>query len=283
MTYRELKKRLEAAGIPDAETDARMLLCSVAGVTPAVQRADPDREYPSPELERAVQRRENREPLQYILGSWQFFGQTYEVSPDCLIPRADTEVLVEKAIALLPENARFADLCTGSGCIAVSILAERPDTSAVAVEKFPRTLEIAKRNAERNGVSSRFSPVLADVLRGDGIPDGTRLDAILSNPPYIPSDTVPTLAPEVLREPPAALDGGRDGMTFYRAILKFYRHFLKPDGCFLFEIGYDEADAIRALAGAAGNTCEIFRDLGGNDRVVLIRPTPADRAPDIPD
>ena len=272
MTYRELKKRLEAAGISDAETDARMLLCAFAGASPAVQRADPDRDYTSPELERAVRRREDREPLQYLLGTWQFFGQTYEVSPDCLIPRADTEVLVEKAIALLPENARFADLCTGSGCIAVSVLAERPDTSAVAVEKFPRTLEIAKRNAGRNGVAPRFSPALADVLRGEGIPDGTRLDAILSNPPYIPSDTVPTLAPEVLREPPAALDGGRDGMAFYRAILQFYRHFLKPDGFFLFEIGYDEADAIRALAKASGVTCEIFRDLGGNDRVALIRP-----------
>ena len=156
MTYRELKKRLEAAGIPDAETDARMLLCSVAGVTPAAQRADPDREYPSPELERAVRRRENREPLQYILGSWQFFGQTYEVSPDCLIPRADTEVLVEKAIALLPENARFADLRHRRGEIPPHTGTRK--TQRGKERRFLPFFSRACRRAPGRGHSGRYPP-----------------------------------------------------------------------------------------------------------------------------
>ena len=272
MTYRELCVRLEAAGIENSEWDAACLLSHFTNRAFSAVYTDPEWDYPpSAELEAAVCRREKREPLQYVLGTWEFYRQTYEVSPDCLIPRSDTEILVEEAVRLLPQGALFADLCTGSGCIAISTLAERPDTRAYALEKFPATLSLAERNAERNGVRARLTPICADVLRKPTILDGT-LDAILSNPPYIATREIDSLSPEVHREPLAALDGGEDGLLFYRAILQNWARTLKPNGWILFEIGYDQADALRTLGSEHGFAVSIKRDLGGNDRVAILTP-----------
>ena len=219
MTYRRLCTEFQAAKIENAEWDALCLMEHFCAVSPSLLRAAPDRDYQSAALEDAVRRRIAHEPLQYILGEWEFYRQRYEVSPHCLIPRADTEMLVETAIRLLPIGARFADLCTGSGCIAVSTLSERPETQAVALEKFPKTLEIATRNAQKNGVADRFCGLCADVLTSPAeICEHAPFDAILSNPPYIPSGDIASLSPEVHNEPLAALDGGEDGLLFYRAI-----------------------------------------------------------------
>lgn len=253
MQQSEVRARLAAVGIENADLESRMLCEAFSGK----------------ELEAALLRREAHEPLQYILGEWGFWRETYEVNAHCLVPRPDTEHLVEKAIALLPEGARFLDLCTGSGCVAVSVLASREDLRAVAVDLFPETLALAARNATRNGVSERVELCLADVLKTP--PFGGQFAAILSNPPYIRTNVVATLSPEVKREPAAALDGGADGLDFYRAILTKWRTLLAPDGCFLFEIGYDQAEALRALAAEHGLSAEVFRDYGGNDRVVLLR------------
>jgi len=272
MTYREICKRLEDAGIENARWDAECLILHHVCVSRASLLSDLDRNFDDPALLDAVKRRCEREPLQYLLGEWEFYRQTYTVSPDCLIPRADTELLVEEAIRRLPQGARFADLCTGSGCIAISVLAERTDTQAFALEKFPATLALAKKNAERNGVLDRFSPICADVL--DTPPALPRLDAILSNPPYIATEVIETLSPEVKREPRAALDGGEDGLLFYRAILDAYAPLLTPDGFVLFEIGYDQGDALVALGKAHGfSHVEILRDLGGCDRVAYLSHT----------
>ena len=273
MTYRELYERLTLGNIENSEWDAACLLSHFCGISLSTVYADTERDYAlSGDLENAVARRLAHEPLQYILGEWEFYRQTYEVTPDCLIPRSDTEILVERAIKLLPEGARFADLCTGSGCIAVSTLAERPDTTAIAVDKFEKTLAVAMRNAEKNGVFNRFTPVLADVLELDFLPmeKGT-LDAILCNPPYIPTRDLTSLEPELSAEPRAALDGGEDGLIFYDTLLKIAAPYLKPDGFFLFEIGYDQAEDLKALAKKHGfSGVEILRDYGGNDRVVRI-------------
>jgi release factor glutamine methyltransferase len=239
-------------------------------------RTQPDREYPdSPAFLQAVEQREKRYPLQYLIGEWYFYRQTYRVTPDCLIPRPDTERLVEEAIRLLPPNAFFADLCAGSGCIAVSILAERPDTHAVAVDKFPATLALAVENAHRNGVADRLIPLCADVLAPDFAPSEHPLDAILSNPPYIPSAVIPTLEPELFAEPVAALDGGEDGLIFYRTLLQTQAKRLTTGGFFLFEIGFDQGDALRRYGEKFGfSQCRILQDYGGNDRVVhLSAPT----------
>ena len=276
MTYRQLCTIFCDAKIENAEYDAQLLMEHFCAVSPSLLRAAPDRDYDNASLEDAIRRRLAHEPLQYILGEWEFYRQKYEVCPDCLIPRADTEILVENAIRLLPIGAHFADLCTGSGCIAISTLVERLDTKAIALEKFPATLALAERNAVKNGVAARFRGVLDDVLSPTpALADDAPFDAILSNPPYIPTKDIAALSPEVHAEPLVALDGGEDGLLFYRAILKNYTPMLKKEGFFLFEIGFDQADDLIAL-GKAHNFAHIrvIRDFGDNDRVVYLSNIP---------
>ena len=272
MTYSEICEKLRGAGVENPEWDTALLVEHFCGVDASLVPLCTDRDYESDGLRDAVLRRCARYPLQYLLGEWQFYRQTYEVSPHCLIPRSDTEVLVEEAIRLLPNGARFADLCTGSGCIAVSVLAERSDTRAVAVEKFPDTLALAERNAQKNGVRTRFAPIRADVLAGDCLADAGLFDAILSNPPYITEREMEMLAPELRAEPRAALDGGGDGLIFYRHIVANYAQRLTEHGFFLFEIGCEQAEAVQRIGRASGfaNT-RVIRDLGGNDRVVFLQ------------
>ena len=272
MTYYEICARLTAAGIEDAQTDAALLLSCFGGISEATLPFRRDEDIDDPRLCEAVERRANHYPLQYIIGEWDFCGQTYEVNEHTLIPRSDTETLVEQALRLLPRGARFADLCTGSGCIAISTLCMRRDTEAVAVDLFPETLAVAKRNAVRNGVSDRITFMEADVLAALPMEEGT-LDAILSNPPYICTEVVKTLAPELAHEPEAALDGGRDGLDFYRAILRLHTPLLKRDGVILFEIGYDQGEELQSLAARYGFDCRIVRDLGGCDRVAVLTRT----------
>ena len=274
MTYREICRALEIAGVDTPQWDAQLLIEHFCGKDRLFLLGNPDQELDSKELEQAVAKRCQREPLQYLIGTWSFYNQTYEVSPACLIPRSDTEILVEEAIKRLPQNAFFADLCTGSGCIAVSVLAERYDTRAVAVDLSSDALTLAKRNAERNGVSERFRGILGDVLHFstklmESIP---RPHAILSNPPYIPTSVLKDLSPEVGREPRMALDGGDDGLIFYRELFRVAREWLADDGFCLFEIGYDQGNSLRALAAENGFSCEIKRDLGGCDRVAILYP-----------
>ena len=253
MTQQRIKELLLAAGIENAAQEARLLSEAFSGEA----------------LERAVERRCTHYPLQYILGEWGFWRESYEVSEHCLVPRPDTEHLVEQAITRLPQGARFLDLCTGSGCVAISTLCSRPDTSAVAVDLFPETLALAERNAVKNGVRARFTPLLCDVLQG--MQTQECFDAILSNPPYIRAAAMQTLEREVQHEPSAALLGGEDGLDFYRAILGKWRKHLKQGGFFLFEIGYDQADEIKALAAEHGLCATVFRDYGGNDRVAFLQ------------
>ena len=250
---REIKERLLAAGVENAVWETQLLCEKFSGEA----------------LENAVRKRAEHYPLQYILGEWGFWRECYEVSEHCLVPRPDTEHLVEQAISHLPKNAVFLDLCTGSGCVAISTLCSRPDTSAVAVDLFEQTLALASRNAVRNGVEACVEFRLADVLAG--CDEENKYDAILSNPPYIRADVMPTLATEVKHEPAAALCGGEDGLDFYRAILTKWRKALKRGGFFLFEIGYDQAEDLKKLAASRGLAATVFRDFGGNDRVVLLQ------------
>ena len=270
MTYRQLCAILQDAKMEDAEWDALCLMEHFCAVSHSLLRAAPDRNYENAALENAISRRLAHEPLQYILGEWEFYRQTYEVSPDCLIPRADTEVLVETAIRLLPIGARFADLCTGSGCIAISIADLRADLRGVAVELYPKTLEIAKRNAKRNNVLDKILFSQGDVLLGDALLD-ERFSAIISNPPYIRTDVIDTLSIEVKHEPRAALDGGEDGLVFYRAITDRAKAVLKPNGFILYEVGIGQADDVAAIGEKNGFSAEIYPDLSGIPRAVLLR------------
>ena len=274
MTYRQLIDTLRAAGIENAAAEARLLACHFTGVSENTLRTEPDAPLPDTngQLTAALSRRANREPLQYILGTWAFWRQDYDVTPDCLVPRPDTEVLIEQALRLLPPGGRFLDLCTGSGCIAISLLCERPDLTAVAVELSEPTLALAKRNAVRNGVEEhRLTLLHGDVLTGDFLADLGGFDLIVSNPPYIPTGDLAALPPETQKEPRLALDGGEDGLLFYRRMLSSdYLAKCKAGGSLLFEIGYDQADALRQLTSTRGLNCRIIKDYGGNDRVAWV-------------
>lgn len=273
MTYLDICRELRGAKIESPEWDAQLLIEHFCGLARIEVLADPERELSCPALGEAVRRRCAREPLQYLIGVWDFYHQTYEVSPHCLIPRSDTEILVEEAIKMLPRGAFFADLCAGSGCIGISVLAERADTRALAVELSPDAWALAKRNAARNGVADRYTAILGDVLdaSADWISSEKPM-AILSNPPYIRTDVIPSLSPEVGHEPHMALDGGEDGLIFYRALLDLAKGWLAEGGFCLFEIGYDQGDALMEMAGERGFSCVIRRDLGGCDRVAILRP-----------
>ena len=178
MRYSEICVKLKNAGIEHYAREAAILVEEFFGSISG------EIDYSSPELEAAVEKRCSGYPLQYILGKWWFCRCEFEVSEDCLVPRPDTECVVEEAVKLLPPCARFADLCTGSGCIAISLIDLRRDLSGVAVELYPKTLEIAKRNAARNSVEERLSFVKGDVLLG-GVLGCEKFAAIISNPPYI--------------------------------------------------------------------------------------------------
>lgn len=263
MTYREICESFRKVNIENYRGEAELLISEICG------EFSENADYSDALLYDAVKRRCEGYPLQYIIGKWWFARCEFEVSEDCLVPRPDTESIVEEAVKLLPQNARFADLCTGSGCIAISIVDIRADTSGLAVELYPKTLELAKRNAARNNVAGKIDFVEGDVLSGEVLAD-ERFDAIISNPPYIRTDVIDTLSVEVKHEPRAALDGGEDGLIFYRAIVEKYRKNLKDGGRFIFEIGYDQAEDIKAIAEKNGFNCIVKRDLGGNDRVAIL-------------
>lgn len=251
MTTEEVRHALAAAGIENADGEAYIL----------------KEEFSGDALENAVARRIKHEPLQYIIGRWPFFREEYFVSPACLIPRADTEVLVEHLVKSLPHGARFLDLCTGSGCIAISLQKNRPDTTAIAADISEDALAMARKNAAHNGADVTI--MHADVTRPSTFAE--QFDCIVSNPPYITDAAMKTLAPELSHEPRIALCGGEDGMGFYRAILENFAKNLKADGTFAFELGFDQRDAIHALAKKHGYGIQDIYDYGGNFRAAILK------------
>ena len=271
MKYAELVKKLLDAGSLEPESEALILLSHFFGIARAQVIAFGDREYPTDKLDPAVSRRSTGEPIQYIVGKADFFGLEFKVSPDCLIPRFDTEVLCEELIRRLPQNAYFLEFCTGSGCIPIAVLKNRPDVRCTSVELFPETAAIAVENRELNGVSADTLEIIVDdALCFDINKYAGKLDAIVSNPPYIPTAIVDTLSTEVKCEPRAAFDGGADGLIFYEKFVS-YKDALKPGGFFAFEIGFDQADALCSLGRSAGLDVEIIRDYGKNDRVAILK------------
>lgn len=270
MTYNEICAALAAAGIENDRGEAAMLICRFCNINKAELLCRRDEDFDSSELDDALIKRCAHYPLQYILGYWDFCHETYRVTEDTLIPRQDTERLVELAIKLLPPKARFIDLCTGSGCVAISTLAARADCRAVAVDLFEQTLSVAGENAETNGVGDRIGFIAKDVLCPDFMDELGTFDCIISNPPYIESTKIAALSPEVSFEPRAALDGGEDGLIFYRTIIGNYGKYLRDNGFMLFEIGWDQGQAIIDISNELGFECELYRDYGGNDRVAHV-------------
>lgn len=264
MRFDEVQKVLRDAGIEDWRTESRILAEEICGVSAASLLADGLREL-GDKIEKAVRRRCAGEPLQYVIGEWEFCGLHFFVREGCLIPRDDTEVLVRRAVELIPQNSVFADICSGSGCIGISVLKQRTDLMCVSYDLYDVPLELTQKNAEKNGVSERLSVRRADVLCDFDLPK--EVSFVLSNPPYIRSDIIPTLGRDVLREPHSALDGGTDGLVFYRAILDLCMRKRLP--CLL-EIGYDQGGDLRQLCRERGLDCTVIKDLNGNDRVAEV-------------
>lgn len=265
MTLRAVAQRLKDAGIRDASFEAAELACAATGKSRAAVMTE---ELDAFKIEELLARRLAGEPLQYILGQWEFMGCPMKVSPDCLIPRADTEVLAELAVEALPVGGRFADLCTGSGCIAVSVLYHRRDAVGTAVELYENTIRIAGENAVLNGVSDRLELVTADVtadcLKG-------KYDVIVSNPPYVTSEEMNSLDREVLYEPAHALTDGGDGLSIIKRIIELYPSHLTDDGVLAVEIGWQQGAAVQHIAAENGLFSEIIKDTAGRDRVVKMQ------------
>ena len=217
------------------------------------------------QLSKALERRLEREPLQYICGEWDFFGLRMFCGKGCLIPRPETEMLAEYAIKMLPRGGHLLDLCTGSGCISVSVLNNRPDVTATAVDISEKALKYARKNAEYHGITpERLEFVCCDIL--DFVPIQIP-DVIVSNPPYIKTDDIPKLEPEVLHEPYIALNGGHDGLEFYKIIACRYQKYLKDNGCILLEVGYDIAREVNAIFHSKKFTTKLVTDTFGIERV----------------
>ena len=207
-------------------------------------------------------------PLQYILGEWEFYGLPMACGEGCLIPRPETELLTEYVQKNLPQNGRFLDLCTGSGCIPTALLATRPDLCAAAIDLSKDALFYAEKNRDRYNLCDRLTLVCADVRTFS--PEGL-FDAVVSNPPYIRSEDMKKLSREVLREPHMALDGGEDGLFFYRVIVRRFQSALRPDGFFAFEAGEDTTAGVRDILESEGFAAEMIPDYSGIMRVVAGR------------
>lgn len=263
----EAIKKLENAGVESPAHDAREIF-RIIGKMPVTDLISKEAESSLPEVESAIERRCKREPLQYIIGTVDFYRESYKVSPDALIPRQETELLVDYAVKHLPDGCSFIDLCTGSGCIAISALRNTKETRAFAVDISDGALSLAKYNAELNGVADRIDFINKDVL-SDSV--NKNFFAVLSNPPYVTEEAYLELAPEIYFEPKIAFVGKDSGLAFYKKILELYKDKIESCGFFAFEIGYDQGKALAEIARAHRMRCEIIKDYSGNDRIAVIR------------
>ncbi|RGG51440.1 peptide chain release factor N(5)-glutamine methyltransferase [Roseburia sp. AF20-18LB] len=271
MTYREAvefgTKCLTDAGVPDAALDAWYLLQMVCRIERSyyyVHGEEDITQDAQKEYEIAVQKRAEHIPLQYIIGEQEFMGLRFKVNSNVLIPRQDTETLVEQVLKIVKPGMKVLDLCTGSGCVLISVLKNAPELTGVGSDISKTALLVAKENAKMHEVD-------ADWIRSDLFDNITEtFDVIMANPPYIPTGEILSLMPEVRDfEPENALDGGADGLDFYRKIAGQVKDYLNPGGYVYMEIGYDQGEAVSELMRNSGFTeVEVIKDLAQNDRVV---------------
>ena len=296
---RDAAERLRAAGVDNPRLDARVLWEHAMKVDPPLEGGSKFRseqreqeisgrgempEKPLPEALRAstlpqgeggcvgalfeqfIARRIAREPVAYITGHKEFWSLDFDVGPGVLIPRPESETLVEQVLKAFPDREaplEFLDLGTGSGCLLIAVLAAYPDARGTGVDSSPHALQWARRNVEKHGLTGRCRLSQCDFAEIEG-----RFDGILANPPYIPSDGIASLAPEIrLHEPLQALDGGRDGLDGYRVLVPLTERLLAPGGLAFVEIGQGQSGAVGALFG--GRLVAVARDLAGIDRCVI--------------
>ncbi len=260
-----LKGALFAVAHEEAAGQAAIMLSAVTGMDELellLRRGERLDEIKLGAIERMARRRLAGEPLQYIIGEWEFMGLRLIMRPCALIPRQDTETVAEAALTLANERGYTTalDLCCGTGCIGIS-LATLGGLDVTMSDISRECVALAKENAAMHGISAQFAE--GDLFSAL---TGARFDLIVCNPPYIPTGDIESLQREVKNEPRHALDGGEDGLDFYRRISGEYRGYLNPGGALLLEIGFDQADVVRGMFGGA----RVIKDIGGNDRCVIV-------------
>ena len=273
--YLDARARLKKAGVEAAQLEAREIVCYAADKSREQLYRDMSL-YASAQLEKRVeelvQRRLAGEPVAYIIGEWEFYGLPLDISKDVLIPRPDTEVLVDQAVPYIQSlgDCRVLDLCAGSGCIGLAVASQCPGVHAVLGEFSDAALKICRQNIRRNGLTGRVIPMTVNALERPDRALG-EFHCILSNPPYIPHGDIPGLDHSVKDyEPHLALDGGEDGLDFYRAISEKWKAALAPGGRLYFEVGIGQADAVLRIMRAQGfGDIQVVKDHNDIPRVVF--------------
>ena len=273
--YLDVRQRLRESGVEASTLEARELVCFGTGKSREELQRD-SRLYASPEREaqvrRLVERRMAGEPVAYLIGEWEFYGLPLDISQNVLIPRADTEVLAEQAIAYIQTlgECRVLDLCAGSGCVGLAIASQSPQARVVLGEIDDSALKICRQNIRRNSLSARVMPIQMDAREKPARSLG-EFQCIVSNPPYIPTGDIAGLEASVRDyEPHMALDGGADGMDFYRSIAEQWKEALTPGGRIYCEVGIGQADAVLRLMRSQGfGDLQIIKDHHKIPRVVL--------------
>ena len=284
MNYSEIyeggMRTLCAAEIPEAALDARLLLEFITGCDHNTLYAHPDRDVSAEDAARyetLIAKRAEHIPLQHLTGSCEFMGIEFAVSDKVLIPRQDSECLVEEAMRYVTDGSRILDLCTGSGCLLLSLMHYKNGCRGAGVDISEEALAVARKNHRAIEEAGGLNGGSAEFICGDMYdalpPDDRKYDAIISNPPYIKSCEIPNLMPEVRdHDPRIALDGGVDGLVFYRRIAEGAKERLSRDGRIFLEIGYDQANAVSQILADAGFTgIDVIQDYAGNDRVITAR------------
>lgn len=276
--YLNTRNVLRQSGVEAYSIEAKLIVSKAAGKTVAELMRDL-RLYTSEAVaERVTEytaRRLSGEPIAYISGSWEFYGLPVKITQDVLIPRPETELIVDTAKKILTGrkmDARVLDLCTGSGCIACAIGHELPATHVLAVDISAPALEVARKNAISNRLGARVICMQADALAAPPLGIG-KFDVIVSNPPYVPTDEIPELDGSVKDyEPVWALDGGKDGLDFYRGIIKYWKVALNESGYMVFEVGEEQAETVAEMLRTAGfRSTDSVRDAAGTERIVIGR------------
>ena len=267
MTLQEIIDKLTSFGVENPREEALLIIEEITKLSRAKIMLEPQKSYTESGIFEILEKRREHIPLQYVLGKWEFMGKEFFVSPDCLIPRPDTEILVEKALTFLKTGDHVADLCTGSGCIGISLAFYKSGIDLTLMDISSGALNIARKNAEAHGVKAEF--ILGDITKD--LPN-KKFDLIISNPPYISTSDIENLSPEVKKEPHLALDGGDDGLDLVRFLINDAVNYLNDGGKMIVEFGYDQESQIRALLEAKEGICgfEILYDYGKNPRAFII-------------
>ncbi len=270
--YNDTKKRLQAAGIEDYVFEAKEIIKHITGMNASQIITGYSKklsEFEKNNLTAIIRQREIRYPLQYIFTKWDFYGRPYYVGPGVLVPRADTETVVDACLEAVKgkENPQILDLCAGSGCIGITLAKEISEASVCLVEKYDEALRYAQKNITLNSAEN-VTALKGDIFEKAGA--DKKYDLIVSNPPYIPRDEMSIISPETKFEPETALLAGDGGMEFYKAITENYTDSLNEGGILCFEVGINESERVAEILKANGYTkITVKKDLNGVDRSVL--------------